>query len=184
MNTKKLAAIFAALMVALLVAGVSYALWSETITISGSVIMGEVDVEWTWGDPYDDDDKVSGKDVSDMTVIPVDNDGDGDVDELEVIINNAYPCINYYLPIDINNTGSIPVIISDVTIDSGNLPAGATLEILEDKVNDPDIGVGVQLEPGEEAYGVLHVHLSNEADENAEYTFSISITVVQWNEYS
>jgi len=180
----KMVAIFAALMVALMVASVSYALWSETITISGTVNTGEVDVEWTWGDPYDDDDCPPEKDVSGMTVNPVDTDNDGDIDKLEVTINNAYPCINYYLPIDINNTGSIPVIISDVTINSGNLPAGATLEILEDEVNDPDIGVGVQLEPGEEAYGVLHVHLSNEAHENAEYTFSISITVVQWNEYS
>ena len=69
-----------------------------------------------------------------MTVNPVDTDGDGDIDKLEVTISNAYPCIDYYLPIDIHNIGSIPVIISDIKIDRGTLPSGATVEILEDKV--------------------------------------------------
>ena len=41
----KMVAVFATLIIALMVAGLTYAKWTETITISGTVKTGEVDVE-------------------------------------------------------------------------------------------------------------------------------------------
>jgi hypothetical protein len=48
---KKLTAIFATMLIALCLAGVSYAMWSKTLYIDGTVKTGEVDVEFLV-DPY------------------------------------------------------------------------------------------------------------------------------------
>lgn len=44
----KMVAIFATLMVTLMVAGVTYACWQETLIINGVVNTGDLDVEWSW----------------------------------------------------------------------------------------------------------------------------------------
>ena len=42
---------------------------------------------------------------------------------------------------------------------------------------------GLQIDAGESVKGLLYVHLTNDVEENSEYTFYITLTVVQWNEY-
>jgi hypothetical protein len=171
----KIVGAFAVVMIALMVAGISFAMWTETITISGYVNTGEVDVSWSVGDGYDSEPEA--KDVSSISGT-VSQDGN----TLTVTVSNAYPCIDYYLPIDVSNTGTIPVIISDIVVDKGNLPTGCTVEILPDPNKDLDIAEGTQIE--EAAFGLLHVHLTNDAVENGYYWFTVTVTVVQWNEYS
>ena len=175
----KMVAIFATLMVTLMVAGLTYAMWTETITISGTVNTGNVDVSWTVGNGYD-----SETDEKDVSSISGTVSADGNT--LTVTIENAYPCIDYYLPIDLHCDGSVPVIISNIAYDLTGMPTGTTVEITSDPAypDDPVIAVGTQLEKCDTAYGLLHVHLTNDALENAQYTFSVTVTVVQWNEYT
>ncbi|MEM3828095.1 MAG: hypothetical protein QXP36_02600 [Conexivisphaerales archaeon] len=171
MNSK-MVGLFAIVLIALMVAGFAYAMWTETINISGTVSTGDLDVSWSVGEGYDSEDEYPEKDVSSIS---------GDVSEdgntLYVTIENAYPCIHYYLPIDVSNDGSIPVIISDIIVDKGNLPEGCTVEINE------NIYEGVQIDAGDSVEGLLHVHLTNDVEEDSTYTFSVTLTVVQWNEY-
>jgi hypothetical protein len=175
----KMVGAFAVVMIALMVAGISFAMWTETINISGYVNTGEVDVSWSVGDGYDSEPEA--KDVSSISGT-VSQDGN----TLTVTVSNAYPCIDYILPIDVSNTGTIPVIISDIVVDEGNLPTGCTVEILPDPApnKDPDIAMGSQIERNGAAYGLLHVHLTNDAVENGYYWFTVTVTVVQWNEYT
>lgn len=94
---------------------------------------------------------------------------------LYVTITNAYPCIDYYCEFDIHNTGTIPIKVWYMMLDRGNLPDGATVEIA-----GPELLC--QLEPSEVAYWTLRVHLDNDAEEGATYTFSYTIDAGQWNE--
>ena len=176
----KMSTAMLAVIAAMALVGIGYAHWTETITISGTVDTGELDCGWSWETGWDTESDE--KDVSSISAEGVDEDGDGDYDELVVTINNAYPCIHYYLPIDIKNTGTIPGEIASIDIDTSGLPSGSTVEIQEDPDKDPDIGVDVQIDPGEEAYGILHVHLPQDAEENTDYTFTVSVEFVQWND--
>lgn len=179
MKTKKLGVIFAVLLLSLSMVGVAQALWSETLYVNGTVNTGNLDAVLSCG-PQVHDTEPTEKDVSSIT-------GSVDGYTLTVTIENAYPCIDYYLPINIFNSGSIPWIMS-VNIDRETLPGLTTLAILPADYftvgfNIPQIMEGTQLEPMDFASGFLHVHLDNDASENAQYTFTITIVVMQWNEY-
>lgn len=168
---KKTAAISVALIVALMLFGVGYALWSETLFIRGTVNTGSLDAEWSVHGVYDSE--VLGKDFSAIEAQIV---APG---ELEIQINNAYPGIEYTAEIDVTNTGSIPLHTEVFELNRGNLPAGATVEIT-DMNGDPL--VGKQVHPGEQALGKVVVHLDNDAAELANYTFGASLQVNQYNE--
>jgi len=167
MNTK-MPAIFMVLIIGLAAMGASYACWSETLTVSGSVTTGNVDAEMSAGISGDDE----GKDEVSSISCRVDPDNSKN---LIVTVTNAYPSVNYYQEFDIHSTGSVPLIICGCTIDRGDLPACATLEI-------SDLS-GIQLHECEEAWGEIWLHLDNCAEENAEYTFGATCKVVQYNEY-
>ncbi|RLG56696.1 MAG: hypothetical protein DRN83_03440 [Hadesarchaea archaeon] len=181
---KKMIGIFATLIIALGMSGVAFAHWSETLYINGTVYTGELDAEWSVHSIWDNE--PSNKDVSGMTITPVDSDSDGDYDQLDVVISNAYPSIDYYAILDVHNNGSIP-LHTYITIDPGNLPDGTTLEFTG--INDifggppvPPLENGAQIHPGRWAYARLHVHLPQSAAENTTYTFTITVEAVQWNE--
>lgn len=165
---KKLYLILAVLLVSLLLAGFGIARWYETLTISGTVNTGTVDAELSVGDCWD-----SEPDEKDLSSIECTLTADNKT--LLVTINNAYPCIDYYCDFDIHNTGSIPIKVWEMVINRGNLPTSATVEI-----TGPELPY--QLEPGNMAYWTLHVHLDNDAEEDMDYTFSVSIDAGQWNE--
>jgi hypothetical protein len=174
----KMIGIAAVLLIALMLAGVSYALWSKILYIDGTVKMGNVDAEIIAGRSWDTE--IEGKDVSSISC-SVDT-GTG---HLIVTVNNAYPCIDYYQAFSIHCTGSIPVKVQNITLVSNTIPANGVVEIIPDigEGKDPDMKVGVQLDYCEYAYGVVHVHLDNDATQGATYTFSFEIFLVQWNEY-
>jgi hypothetical protein len=157
------------LLVGMAILGLGYAKWSETLTIDGTVNTGIVDAELSAGESWDTE--PTEKDVSSISCY-VDPENPK---RLIVTLKNAYPSIDYYQEFDIHNTGTIPVKVENITIDRGNLPSGATVEI-------PDLAVGEQLEPSVPEWFTLHVHLDNDAVEDTTYAFSIDIDVTQWNE--
>jgi len=126
-------------MMALMVTGISYGMWSKTLYINGTVETGKVDAElhaiesnddgfgavtetedpsecgtWTWKG-WDTKWEWSGsrynKNVGECTIS-----AEGGVQELTVTLTNAYP---YYCPsvaYVIKNTGSIPVKIESIKL--------------------------------------------------------------------
>ena len=117
---------------------------------------------------------------------------------LAVTITNAYPSIDYFCDIEIHGTGSVPVHITNVTLDDGTspspLPVGTTLQLENchfvpngttppgTPLADPSNPVGEQLHFSDRVICTLHVHLENNAQQLAVYTFSGSVTSAQYNE--
>jgi len=168
----KIVALFAALMIALMVVGMSYAMWEKTITITGTVNTGKVDVQFC-------DVKVSSdetKKVSSWDAVVT------DPEHITVTIDNAYPCIWYKIDADINNVGTIPVIIKSIGVTG--LPGYA-----EYKLSGAIVGTEIEqhgsLIGPDTVHFDIEIHLLNEpmTPMGSSFTFTVSINCVQYNEY-
>ena len=170
----KIVSIFAVLLIALAVVGFAYAHWFEMLYINGTVNTGSLDATFSIGDCYDTEPLE--KDVSSISceLDPADPTGH----TLKVTVTNAYPCIDYYQEFDITNTGTIPLHVYSFKITESTLPVGSILEITDKAGED---FVCTQIHPKESAWGIIHIHLPQEAAELATYTFKATIEVVQWN---
>ena len=173
----KLVVAFVVLMVAFMLAGVSYALWSKTIYIYGDVYTGDVDAEFgtnfSW-EAYDEQGNPIPEDKKTMTVDVYPDPDDPQI--LWVVIEDLYPCITIHIDFEIWNTGTVPWIVQSVDIyDYGGFPGTVT-------VTPPDL-IGTQVEPDECIIADLEIHITNEAEEDSCYKFDVYIDVVQWNEY-
>ncbi len=166
---KKLTVLSLILLVALVVLGLGYARWTETLNINGTVNTGRLDAELSEGDCWDSEPE--GKDFSKITCQLDPNNSK----KLLVTVSNAYPSIKYYCEFDVHNTGTIPLDIDKVSVDRGDLPDEATLVVT-------GIQPGVQIHPCERKIGKIYLHLGNDAEEEMTYNFSITIDVGQWNE--
>jgi len=181
----KMTAIFATLMIALMLAGVSYALWSKTISIEGTVNTGKFDAiftgDYTWSATYVDPvtdaikevpaDKLAGITVTiDTQHTPTE-----DPEKLIVVISGLYPCITIHINYNIKNSGTVPWIVNSVTPDITAFPGTVTVT--------PSDLVGTQVDGGASTKADLEVHIDNRALQLTQYTFSVTIHVVQWNEY-
>lgn len=173
---KKIGLLCLALVVAFGTLGVGYSLWFEELFVQGTVLTGELNVDWSSGPVWDTE--VDGKDFSHSEVIFEDLNGDGGPEMMWITIYNAYPCIWYHHEFDVHNAGTIPVHFTDWEIDMGTLPAGATLQIWEGSGPIAD----TQLHPGEQWFGCVELHLDNSAEENMQYTFGIRLFAHQYNE--
>jgi hypothetical protein len=167
---------FGALILSLAITGVAFAHWTDTLYINGTVNTGTFDAELSVGQGYDSEPPC--KDVSSISGTLSE-----DKNTITVTVSNAYPCIDYYLPIDLHCVGSVPLVIQSIEY-NGDLPENTTLKIIPDPAHPNDvIQVGTQLHQCQTAYGLLHLHLDEDAAENTTYTFSVTINVVQWNYY-
>jgi len=178
----KMTAIFAILMIALMAVGVSYALWSKTIYINGTVNTGTFDAIFTgdykWSATYVD--PASGETLpvptEKLTGITVDtHTQENDPETLIVVISGLYPCITIHIDYFIKNAGTVPWIVNKVTPDISVFPGTVTVT--------PSGLVGTQVDGGESIPADLEVHIDNRALQSTTYTFSVTIEVVQWNEY-
>jgi hypothetical protein len=182
---KKISLIALALILALGTLGVAYAMWWDTVTIGGTVVTDDVEVEWKLARNYDtglDPDYPDGlkdKDVGSTTITGLDS------NTLTLVIDNGYPSYYNDIECEFENTGSVPVIIDSVVI----TPTGFTVAS-DYGADDGEVwirwvnGEGTQLEPGERSASSLHIHVEQCAAQGATYTFTIQILCVQWNEYT
>jgi len=161
-------------MVALLVTGFAYAVWTETLYIEGTVETGYLDAQMV--PRYSWDSEPEGKDYSGIYCYVK----EGEPYTLIVVVKNAYPCIHYYQQFGIENTGSIPLNITRISEPRGNLTGVGRVEVLDSDLGP--ISLPIQVDPEGTAWFVLHVHLNNDAEEDSTYTFEVEITVAQWNE--
>ena len=174
----KMTAIFAILMIALMVAGISYAMWEKTITITGTVNTGIVDVQFCNVAVSSDEDKA----VSSWDAVVT------DPEHITVTIDNAYPCIWYTIDADINNVGSIPVRIQSITVTGLPDYAEYTLSgaVKGDQIDTTAmVTAGV---PGAVDFLSfdINIHLKNDpmTPMDSIFTFTVTINCVQYNEYT
>ncbi len=184
----RMAVAFAAMLVALSLMGISYALWSKTLYIWGSVDTGDLDAEFTFwfgNDPPGTIDPGWDKDVgyTICTIDPI----DPQIGYLE--IHNGYPCYRVHYSVTIRNTGNVPWILQGYAVNGILLPENAWVQFDLDYDGNSDIefyvtnSIGEQREPGESIETSLDTHVLQEANESWTYFFTLTFEVVQWNEF-
>lgn len=172
---KKIGLICLAIVLALGVLGVGFGMWDKTLSIIGTVDTGEVNAIFTTAscdDPGTTIDPGKDKHVGSCSVS-----GAG-TQELTITVTNGYPCYECTVDFTVDNTGTIPVKIQTLSL------IGVPPEIT---VTWTGLAVGDQIEPkgqaGDELPGDIHIHVEQSAAELAQYTFSATIYLVQWNEF-
>jgi len=191
----KMAAIFGVLIIGLAVMAASYAYWTETLSVSGSVTTGELDAQFT--NAFTDDDggvNNATKDYGDDGKDPAECGPSSEEDPIAryaydvasssasiseddphtatITVSNSYP--SYYTTawFDIKNTGSIPAKIKSVNL--VDVPDELSVRIVKDPT-------GKTIEPDETAQLGICVHVKPDAGEGATYTFSVTVDVEQFN---
>ena len=181
--------LFFILVLSTLLFGISYSLWSKPLTINGSVATGTLEAEFTYwfsNDPPGQDqiDPDYDKDVASTTCTV-----SQDKQTAFITIENAYPCYHVHFSFTIKNTGTIPWKIQGITVDGKPLVSNELRSFDLDGDGDLDItleiidSVGEQVDPGDSIETSLDLHVEQGAEEGFTYTFTITILVVQWNEY-
>lgn len=198
--------LISSIVLALVIFGIGYALWSENLYITGEADTGELDWGFTTtvstmdhgldynGDPagqcfyaYQVD-----KDVGSSSYQLLNDDCDGDYELLKVTLNNVYPRYLEDISFHVVNTGTIPLRIWKVII-GGNEYYAITGPIFVDLNGDgiADVRIcwgdnfGVQIEPGQVSGEIsFEIIVLQNAPQGTTLTLTISLVAVQWNEYS
>jgi len=168
----KIGVIFIVSAIALAGIGASYAMWSDTITMNGTVTTGTFNVDWSLGEMGDNE--AQGKDFSHVEATISGN-------TLTVTIVNAYPCITYWVDFDVHNIGTIAAHFGDFVVDPISWH-GQIVNIIPQPGYDPILDV--QLHPGVSWLGQLTFHFTNTDgfQQGATYTFTVSLLAYQYNE--
>lgn len=194
---RKVGLLILALVIALGALGVGYAKWSDTVAINGSINSGTLCMTWATAANFDPcsttfhaDPKYApagvdfwDKDVA-CTTVTLSPDGK----TATVVVTNAYP--GYYNDIEMEyiNCGTIPIKISSFNITPVDFVRDPTPDWT---VADGDgqiwidwttTGVGFQFHPGEKGTSSFKMLVSQDAAQDATYTFTITIVGAQWNE--
>lgn len=165
----KVAVLFVAVLIALAVLGFSYAWWTETLTIEGTITTGELDVGFA-------NNSTSCSGYMTCKGILIDTDSDGDYDKMKVTVNNAYPCGWCNVTFDIANTGTIPAKIGTVALDYNTTALDVSLT---DATGASIIGKTI---PKDGSLGCkLAIHVKEGADELKSYTVTVTVSVKQFN---
>ena len=210
MKNRRLITVQVAVVVALAATGVSYAHWTQTLQIQGTVSTGELDwefegwffqldagLDWTCNSTCDDRPSISNIHQSDSDMASTtgefkDTDGDGDYDTFEVTVQNAYPSYYNCITFPVRNNGKIPLKIWKVIINKHeeflSLPAIVCLDLNNDEENDIIITYwdkfGEQLEYGDSATLSFGFHILQGAPQEKTLSFTIELVCIQWNMYT
>jgi hypothetical protein len=181
------------LVVALATMGVAYGLWSETLTIRGTVHTGEVAARWIFAScaefyPWPGGGhagEVEGKDVG-VTTAEIDPD---DPRILRITVTNGYPSYAVDCEVHFIIEGTVPVhevatsVLPLTNLTGCTLTGGQTKTLACDQMTIKFFdGVGLQLHPGDEQASSLMFHVEQPAGENTTYEFEVGICFAQWNE--
>jgi len=165
----RVAGLFAVVLISLAVLGFSYAWWTETLTISGSVATGELDVGFA-------NNATQCSEYITCKAILVDTDNDGDYDKIDVTVNNAYPCGWCNVTFDIKNLGTIPAKIGTPILEFNDTALSVSL-------TDASGGsiVGKVIDVNGSLSCKLAIHVKEAAEENKSYSVTVTIPVKQFN---
>jgi len=189
---KRLPLGFLAILLIVLLAGVgvAYGLWSETLTIDGTVNTGEVDVGFSG--PYvsewvevngtaqiepKEKDKYAECDAWATDLDPKSDGKEG----ITIAVSGAYPSYHCAVKFDISNLGTVPVHITKPYAPKGSTnPSWVTVKACYPQ--------WYQLHPEKSAWAWILIHFTNKdyenglVDENGTYTFTFQVDALQWNE--
>jgi predicted ribosomally synthesized peptide with SipW-like signal peptide len=195
MLTKKslpVGTLFMVLVILLALLGVGYAVWSETLTISGTVQTGEVDVRFSTY-PKEEcvdingvlncpepEEKASAANCSIQWSGP-DNDSNGDegYDQLLVTVNGIYPSWHCKVSFDVTNIGNVPVHVK-LPEPTDDIPEWVATDF------DTCYEENVQLHQGQSTGKcTIDIHFTNDQappEDSGPYTFGWNILAHQYNE--
>jgi hypothetical protein len=185
MDTKKIMATFAILMMTLGVAGFAYAHWSEYLWLEGTVTTGELCLEWSFqyevwpGNTKRNETGAPYLTVADVGYEFVDKDGDGCNEGLIVWVKNAYPSLWIKGVLDVHNCGTIPAKLYDVETDIKGKPEDwweTGIELQTKFEGNPK-----QIDPCDSLYLYFYIHFTQDVPENAWLAFYMELTFVNWN---
>lgn len=193
------------LMLGLLMGGLAYANWSETLYISGSVATGDLDWEFIGVTFLDPDYGVPDRHCNDgFTGIPPFWIGDKDVGYtyaeidptdpqiITVTLYNVYPSYFNEISVYAHVTGSTPLIFGKVVIGEEEITATPApvvgLDLDGDGLDDIEILWGNSLGEQRENCEIFDemsfwIHVLQDAPQGETLSFTISLVGVQWNEY-
>jgi len=196
-------AIAAITLIALTIVGFTYAHWSETLWLNGTVTTGNMCAEflppitktdhgkdWTY-DPGIINVRQIDKDIGNSSGYFMDVNQDGCNDTLVIELNNVYPCYYEHISFWIHNCGTIPWRIWRVIFNPGNViiyrPSNLTLDLNSDGKADIEIywgnNFGQQVDPCGKVDLSFDIHILQPCPENTTLTFTVTIEMVNWNEY-
>lgn len=190
--------------------GVSYALWSDTLYLEGTVETGTL--EWEFlrppalpGEPprppivthddQGDDPPGFTKDVASTTWVYVDSDADGDFDLLELTIDNAYPGYTNHCAFWVHGKGSVPLhiervyfIVNNIVIEALTANGGVLMDLGTGAIPGDDVYVywgdsfGTQLHDCDFADMSFDITILQPAPQGATMSFQVELEAVQYNE--
>lgn len=207
MKTGKITALFLVSVLALAGTSMGYALWYDELYIDGYIETGEIEWVYTGSIAYMDPDYS----IPDYHCNPEFEggnwwQGDKDVgwtyaeitnDHLATIkLHNVYPCYFNMISLYMQVLGTIPVRIQSVTFESEyeSVTIETGMPIFDLDLNgdgNPDIEFwwkdnffGDQYHPSDYVEEIsFWLHVMQPAPQDANLEFTISMQVVQWNEY-
>ena len=179
----KMTALFATLMITLMLAGFAYAHWEKIVTINGTVNTGTLHLYPTFSATTDDT-----KEICTVTGVIVDN-------TLTVTIDKAYPCITVSGYFDFHNDGTIPAALKDVIV----TPLAGVTYTYDPVTKAFTISEGTtviatgtltwarwagfpQLDPGDTAYVDFTLHFEEGLPQIKTYKFTVEAIFWNWNE--
>ena len=168
----KMVAIFGVLIIGLAVAGASYAMWTETLSVSGTVAAGELDAGFLECECSDSDGDGVYEGEGHVLCELTDTDGDGDNETAVITIVNGYPCYTATCDLTIMNTGTIPLHVAGVNIVNADPELDVSIS------DDPTCTI---LDVGETATFDVEVHVNDNAAELGDYGFSVTVDIEQFN---
>ncbi len=148
----RLTTVFLALLVALVLTGMGYGIWSDTISISGTIEVG------TWGGSLSNPSPTSGTIVLSTSQ-----------NVLTVTITSAEANATYTGYFDVNNTGTVPIKIDSIT--PAGVPGGVT----------DSVSVATQIEPGIPEFGTITV-TTGASPPAGVFSFTETFDFVRWNQ--
>ena len=203
----KMAAIFIASIFALSGLGITYATWTDTVIIDGTVTTGEL--KWELVQPISHADfgldwncffdlnggqwVLMDKDVGSTSAILEAGDHPH---VMTVTIDNAYPYYGNHISFVVHNYGSIPLIIwkVDFIVDGEIIETiyapdqYVYLDLDDDKEDDFEIwwgnSFGDQLHFCQSRDISFKILVLQPAPQNSHLTFDMEYVAIQWNEYT
>jgi hypothetical protein len=204
-----IAAIF--IIIALSIAGFSFAHWEKYMWINADVktgllcaefvpIIGGVDngIDWTCGTNFTKPNpaqRSDSKNIGNSILTPSDTNADGCNDTVSILLNNTYPSYFESLTVHIHNCGTIPLKIwkviffydgssKNVTI-TGGFPY-FTLDLTGDGKPDVEISwgdsIGIQLDVCETMEVSFNIHVLQDAPQDTTMHFGVEFIYINWNE--
>lgn len=185
MNSKKIAALFASLILTLSLTGYAYAHWEDILIIEGTVDTAYQDVGISVEIYFDDQNYKAYNNFEGIATAELvdwfENDH-GTVNKLIVDLYDVYPCLDILIVMDAHNMGEVPVKLvgwedewSDNNIDRELIAQGWYSDC-------PETAGPGQLDPGQTLYYWWWYHIGNDAIESSFSTYSCEATFYNWNE--